>query len=262
MRLSRVAQSPEADEQSPEPANSGEGTEENRARRRFRSRFVNLESLGIHGRPRIMLEANDSAIDDLFDMAEAFGIDLVTPYNKGDDPCNSESGSSDGDEEPYLKLNLEKMTSDGLREIARRLLELAESTETGDQASGNSVDTHSVFFELFTMRARELAASARQIQLARAVRSKHISPEILGEPAWDMLLELFCQFATGKPISTKSLSYVSGSPASTALRYILELEKIGYIRKDACETDKRVSLISLTPKGAIAMGRFLTDVID
>ncbi len=105
--------------------------------------------------------------------------------------------------------------------------------------------------------AFNLAMRARHEQKRREKRKPHLPEEFLGEPAWDMLLELFCQFAGGARVSVKSISYVSGLASTTALRMIERLVEAGLIARAASETDGRVVLLNLTQKGVVSVGRAL-----
>jgi len=74
-----------------------------------------------------------------------------------------------------------------------------------------------------------------------------------------MLLELFMQYAGGAKVSVKSLCHASHVPATTALRYIDELERLDLIRRERSPSDRRVSFLSLIDKGVLAMGSYLEE---
>ena len=73
--------------------------------------------------------------------------------------------------------------------------------------------------------------------------------DIFGEPAWDILLDLFIASETGTAISVTSACIASNVPATTALRWITELERNDLIKRDVDERDARRTFVSLTPKG-------------
>ncbi len=110
--------------------------------------------------------------------------------------------------------------------------------------------------------AIELAKTAIRIQELGRRRERYIPAEMLGEPSWQMLLELFIQFAGGAKVSTKSLCIISGCPDTTALRQIDQLEAAGLVQRSQSQEDKRVTLIELTRKGVIAVGSTLKDLGD
>lgn len=108
--------------------------------------------------------------------------------------------------------------------------------------------------------AMELAKTAVWIQELGRRRERHIPAETVGEPSWQMLLELFIQFAGGAKVSTKSLCVISGCPDTTALRQIDHLEAAGFVQRSQSPEDKRVTLVELTRKGVIAVGSALKDI--
>jgi len=72
---------------------------------------------------------------------------------------------------------------------------------------------------------------------------------IFGEPAWDMLLELFIACAEGRPTPVKNLCLAAGTSTSTAMRRLDYLLASGLIRKEDDERDARRSLVELTDHG-------------
>ena len=145
-----------------------------------------------------------------------------------------------------------------MRDVAVSLLRLADSL---DQYSANSIE-RSVFDWPSTRvriegNATNLAEKARLITERRERRINYISNDLLGEPAWDMLLDLFIQFARGAKISTTSLCIASRAPLTTALRYISVLEEKGYVTRNPSRVDKRVTFVDLTDLGVLSVGQYL-----
>lgn len=99
---------------------------------------------------------------------------------------------------------------------------------------------------------RELA---RAVQLSRAARAAFIDPELIGEPAWDILLAL----AADEPqkMSVKAVSSLSGAPQTTALRWLALLEQRSLITIDQDVDDGRRKLVGLTPDGRKALSEAL-----
>ncbi|WP_271078264.1 MarR family winged helix-turn-helix transcriptional regulator [Aurantiacibacter sp. MUD61] len=147
-----------------------------------------------------------------------------------------------------------------IRELASSLLRLADSIDqdwTGSQPGSVFQWPNSI--NRIERNAINLAQKAKVIYRKREMRKKHIFPQLLGEPAWDMLLELFMQYAGGAKVSTTSLGHASHVPITTALRHISLLEDAGMIERSASEVDKRVTFVSLTEKGVVSVGRYLED---
>lgn len=91
-------------------------------------------------------------------------------------------------------------------------------------------------------------ANARRTARRRLLRRQLIGAEhLFGEPAWDMLIELFIHEVEGKPISTSSLGIASGMSASSGLRLVQNLVDAGLVVREEDPGDGRRTLISLSP---------------
>lgn len=86
---------------------------------------------------------------------------------------------------------------------------------------------------------------AREIR-DRALRANHFPPDLFGEPAWDMLLDLAAGPYCERRISVSSLCVASGVPATTAMRYLARLEAHKLVRREADPVDKRRVFVFLT----------------
>lgn len=71
--------------------------------------------------------------------------------------------------------------------------------------------------------------------------------DLFGEPAWDMLIDLFIHEAEAKPVSTSSLCIASGLPMSSALRLLQRLCDTGLVTREADRHDGRRNFIRLAP---------------
>ena len=95
-------------------------------------------------------------------------------------------------------------------------------------------------------KLHELAQVAEDLYRFRRSRDALLPSALLGEPAWDMLLDLFIHEVEGRKISVTSLCLASSAPSTTALRYIDLLEKHGLLSRSKCATDQRVTFVHLT----------------
>lgn len=77
--------------------------------------------------------------------------------------------------------------------------------------------------------------------------------ELFGEPAWDMLLYLYAARLRGNLVATSSLARASGVPATTALRWMAHLERVGLIERSAIKRDGRVRVQKLTRRATEQM---------
>jgi hypothetical protein len=95
---------------------------------------------------------------------------------------------------------------------------------------------------------RSALDEARQHYKARRARTNLFGvPDLFGEPAWDMLVDLFIAAEEGKRISVSSLCIASAVPMTTALRWIAILEARELISRSADSADARRFYLSLAP---------------
>lgn len=84
----------------------------------------------------------------------------------------------------------------------------------------------------------------------RFLREKFFNPNYFsGEAAWNMILDLAVARFEGKRISITSACIASGSPPTTALRWISVLERDGIINRECDFDDKRRTFLHLSDKG-------------
>jgi DNA-binding MarR family transcriptional regulator len=106
---------------------------------------------------------------------------------------------------------------------------------------------------------KKLAVIASSVYRTRRRRPKYFDRSLFGEPAWDMLLDLFANAALGRQVNVTSLCLAANVPQSTALRYITLLEENGLIERCASPEDGRVMLVDLSTTGYRQMRRYLVD---
>ena len=83
----------------------------------------------------------------------------------------------------------------------------------------------------------------------RAKRDQMFGGELFGEPAWEMLLELFQARQVDRRLSVKSLTIASKAPQTTAGRYLADLITRGLTKCIDDPSDGRRKLIELTHEG-------------
>lgn len=140
--------------------------------------------------------------------------------------------------------------------IANELLAMARELEIGQSIAteiANSVQResgktsasqdHPIWVEL-----------ARQTYDDRRRRTKIFdSEELFGEPAWDILLDLFIAAKERRRVSVTSACIGSAVPSTTALRWITILEKQGLLMREADPGDARRVYVKLSARGYAAM---------
>lgn len=88
---------------------------------------------------------------------------------------------------------------------------------------------------------------ARWLYWSRGVRPETLSSNLFGEPAWDLLLDLYIREKSGSRSSVTSACIGSRAPHTTALRHIEALRRSGWIKRIPDEGDKRRFWLALTP---------------
>lgn len=94
---------------------------------------------------------------------------------------------------------------------------------------------------------------ARQAYRDRRRRNELFDSDLFGEPAWDILLDLFIAAKEAKPISITSACIGAAAPSTTALRWLNILERQGLIEREGDARDLRRSFVRLTADGYAKM---------
>ena len=82
---------------------------------------------------------------------------------------------------------------------------------------------------------------------SRAQRNRFLAfSDILGEPAWDIVLDAAYNRLLGKNVSIKAACLSSHTPASTSLRYISRLVELGVANKRSDPNDRRREFLEIT----------------
>ena len=110
--------------------------------------------------------------------------------------------------------------------------------------------------------AIRLAEFARCLYESRRLRDGLFPPRLFGEPAWDILLDLFAAETEGEPVDVSSACVAAAVPQTTALRYVSRLEAIGLVRRAAVATDRRRSKLHLTAVGRVTVESVLAELCD
>lgn len=107
-------------------------------------------------------------------------------------------------------------------------------------------------------RPKELCRLACRIYDNRRARDKIIDRRLFGEPAWDMLLALYCLPARGEIMTVTSLSLAASVALTSGLRWQSKLTEEGLIERGPPGIDQRKQMIRLTTIGRELMNRYLT----
>lgn len=130
-----------------------------------------------------------------------------------------------------------------LRDIAEQIVALVEDLEVLNPRPTQT-------------KVSDAATRARNLQRLRAKRERIFGASLFGEPAWDILLDLYVSEANGREECVSNACLASRVPPTTALRWLRGLEEQGWISRRADDADRRRTLVKLTPKARDAMDRF------
>jgi hypothetical protein len=85
---------------------------------------------------------------------------------------------------------------------------------------------------------------------------------LFGEPAWDMLLDLYVHQAKGLSTSITGACIGSHAPPTTALRYVELLHDQGWIEKIPDESDRRRSFLALTSAATCKLDKHFDQLLE
>ncbi|WP_379921504.1 MarR family transcriptional regulator [Erythrobacter sp. R86502] len=105
-----------------------------------------------------------------------------------------------------------------------------------------------------------LTMARRTYALRRKREALFGKPDLFGEPAWDIMLDLYIAQSEGKLVSVSSACIGSAAPATTGLRWLTVLAEEGLIVREKDADDHRRVLVRLSPEGRAAMDRFFDAV--
>ncbi|KUR77641.1 transcriptional regulator [Novosphingobium sp. FSW06-99] len=80
---------------------------------------------------------------------------------------------------------------------------------------------------------------------------------LFGEPAWDILLDVFIAQRSRREIQVSSVCIEAGVPSTTILRWLARLEQEGLIYRASDNVDGRRRYVRLTEAGDALMIRVL-----
>lgn len=147
---------------------------------------------------------------------------------------------------------------DELRSQANRLLDIADTLE--DVGVSCSTDLPQAIRRPHPLVTLDIYALAKKAYEQRRARDGLIDADLLGETAWDILLDLVIAHGDNRLLSVTSVCIGSASQATTALRWINILEERGLVYRVPDATDRRRSWVKITPKGLDRMKKYFKSV--
>jgi DNA-binding MarR family transcriptional regulator len=105
-----------------------------------------------------------------------------------------------------------------------------------------------------------LGRLVKEILRSRRKRETVFGGALFGEPAWDILLELYAAQLTCQDVPVSSICEASAVPPTTALRWVVRLEKEGWVQRKRDHSDARRSLVELTAEASATMRTYLGEI--
>ena len=110
-------------------------------------------------------------------------------------------------------------------------------------------------------RVETAVETARRAYNERKVRPNFVgNGDMFGEPAWDMLLDLFISQANEEEVTVKAGCLHADIPPTTTIRWLKVLEQNGLIMSHVDPADPKQHLIHLTATGYEGMLRYLESI--
>lgn len=104
--------------------------------------------------------------------------------------------------------------------------------------------------------------AAEASYLARRRRDRFFPTPLFGEPAWDILLDLYLAGERGTPVSISSACLAGGTAPTTGLRWLSILDEHGLIERERNSSDGRMSWVRLSAIGRSQMRAYLADALS
>lgn len=111
------------------------------------------------------------------------------------------------------------------------------------------------------IQVEDLCALADEELRDRSRRAAHFPEALFGEPAWDILLDLYSHACRGLQVSVTSACLAAHVPVTTGLRWIGLLESGGYIQRRPSDKDRRAVILDLTADGRSRIENILSERI-
>lgn len=148
-----------------------------------------------------------------------------------------------------------QLLADQVSRIARTLSDMTENAPSLGRRGGLRSPTDD-FADASASDAPVTAKAVRAVIAERRLRERFLDPALFGEPAWDMLLDLYAARLEHSRVSVSSLCIAATVPSTTALRWLSTLTENGMVRRRADPQDRRRVFIELAETTATGMDRY------
>jgi DNA-binding MarR family transcriptional regulator len=104
-------------------------------------------------------------------------------------------------------------------------------------------------------------AFAGKIYAIRRIRSRFFPEDLFAEPAWDILLLLYSVEKSQDLLSVSAVCSRVDAPATTVLRWIEKLEKVGMLMRRKHPTDRHVTHLQLSEECISRLDQFFDSAL-
>lgn len=105
-----------------------------------------------------------------------------------------------------------------------------------------------------------LATLATSITAARRKLGTHLEASLFANPGLDIMLFLFAEGIDGATVTTNACCAAAGVPRTTALRWIKLLQDRGLVDGSDDISDRRVTMLALSPLGRSTIRTWLGEI--
>lgn len=134
-------------------------------------------------------------------------------------------------------------------------------TNSSDYYSAPANPPNTQPFQPQTACNTNVTAYARHLYRLRRQRDE-LFGNIFGEPAWDMMLDLFIRQNDKSITSISSLCIAASVPQTTALRWVTEMIAAGIFSRERDPFDRRRSYVELSADAYERMAQLLQSMLD
>jgi DNA-binding MarR family transcriptional regulator len=143
-----------------------------------------------------------------------------------------------------------------LRLLGNQAMRLAADVAAREAGESQATGERSVF-EALKHDSDVWLLVAEDIYRQRQRRREFFGEDLFGEPAWDMLLDLYIADKKNKRVSVTAACIGANCPGTTALRWLQQLEERGLLVREADKKDARRNFVRLSEQGYARMTDYL-----
>lgn len=111
----------------------------------------------------------------------------------------------------------------------------------------------------FTDAPAAAVEEARRLYRLRRQRDQEFGPRLFGEPAWDLLLDLYIAASDPRLVSVVSSSIAASVSAQDTARWLTLLEEHGLVERLSPDTEMSRAIVTLTQSAFDRMTTLLSE---